>query len=299
MAQRCALRIAMQEMRPTMASTSTSRTTAMTTRSMSQSSATLIHNPIMMNTRTNHTTNNSTFLLSSSQRYTSQTKRSLSFQATPTFHQEEKPTETAETPSKEKTIAEQHKEAMEKYKDELPEYQNPIMHNNPDYQRVMLDEFGPDEEPPIAPLPPIDDGSGGIPAPPHLHELADEIINLKILEVKELVDRVADHFGFEDTVDFGYGGMGGGGGGGEDGGEAAQEEEKEEKTAFDLKLVGYDAKAKIKVIKEIRSMTSLGLKEAKELVEGVPKTVLKEIKMEEATEFKEKLEALGAQVEIE
>jgi len=96
--------------------------------------------------------------------------------------------------------------------------------------------------------------------------------------------------------------MGGGGGKGAGGaGGAAQEEEeaKEEKTAFDLKLTGFDAKAKIKIIKEVRTMTSLGLKEAKEMVEGAPKVIKKEIKMEEAEELKKKLEELGATVEIE
>ena len=71
-----------------------------------------------------------------------------------------------------------------------------------------------------------------------------------------------------------------------------------EKTAFDLKLIGFDAKNKIKVIKEVRSMTSLGLKEAKELVEGVPATLKKGIKKEEAEELKALLEGLGAQVDI-
>jgi large subunit ribosomal protein L7/L12 len=76
------------------------------------------------------------------------------------------------------------------------------------------------------------------------------------------MDRIGDHFGFDDDAFAG-----------DDvsGGEAAKEEEvKEEKTVFDLKLEGFDAKAKIKVIKEIRAVTGLGLKEAKELVEGAP-----------------------------
>jgi len=82
--------------------------------------------------------------------------------------------------------------------------------------------------------------------------------------------------------------------------DSAQEEEevKVEKTAFDMKLVGFDAKAKIKVIKEVRAITGLGLKEAKELVENAPKVVMKEMKMEQAEELKAKLEAVGAQVEI-
>ena len=90
--------------------------------------------------------------------------------------------------------------------------------------------------------------------------------------------------------------QGGGGGGSKK--EEAKEEVKEEQTAFDLKLTGFDAKAKIKVIKEVRAITGLGLKEAKEMVEGVPSAVKKGIKKEEAEELKAKLEAIGAQVEI-
>ena len=132
----------------------------------------------------------------------------------------------------------------------------------------MEDEFAPGEEVPVAPLPPFEnegDDEDKVSAPPHLHDLADEIVRLNMLEVKELVDRIGDHFGFTDEDEFmdGEGGEGGEGG-------AAAEEAKVEKTAFDLKLTGFDAKAKIKVIKEIRGLTSLGLKEAKELVEGAP-----------------------------
>jgi large subunit ribosomal protein L7/L12 len=67
---------------------------------------------------------------------------------------------------------------------------------------------------------------------------------------------------------------------------------------FDLKLVGYDASAKIKVIKEVRSLAELGLKEAKEMVEGAPKVILKNLKPEQAEELKAKLEAAGGQVEL-
>lgn len=82
--------------------------------------------------------------------------------------------------------------------------------------------------------------------------------------------------------------------------DVGQEEEskKEEKTHFDLKLTAFDAKSKIKVIKEVRSITGLGLKEAKEMVESAPKVVQKDIKMEEAEELKKKLEAVGATIEI-
>mmetsp|Transcript_9742 Transcript_9742/g.20591 ORF Transcript_9742/g.20591 Transcript_9742/m.20591 type:complete len:197 (-) Transcript_9742:76-666(-) len=80
--------------------------------------------------------------------------------------------------------------------------------------------------------------------------------------------------------------------------ETGAEEVKEEKTAFDLKLLSFDAKAKIKVIKEVRAITGLGLKEAKEVVEGAPKVIKKDIKMEDAEELKKKLEEVGAAVEI-
>ncbi len=177
--------------------------------------------------------------------------------------------------------------------DKIPAWQNPLHHNDPKFQKIMLDDYGPDEEPSMVKLPPIDDGSGKIQADPVLYDLADEIVAMNMLEVKELVDRIADHFGLEDNDDdFMMGGDGGGGGGG------AEEEEVVEKTAFDLKLTGFDAKSKIKVIKEVRAITGLGLKEAKEMVEGAPKTIKGDIKMEEAEELKAKLEAVGATVEI-
>lgn len=77
-----------------------------------------------------------------------------------------------------------------------------------------------------------------------------------------------------------------------------QEEVVEEKTTFDLKLTGFDAKSKIKVIKEVRSIAELGLKEAKELVEGAPKIIKKDLKKEEAEELQKKLEEVGATIEV-
>ena len=91
-------------------------------------------------------------------------------------------------------------------------------------------------------------------------------------------------------------GIGGGAGGNA---APASEEPKEEKTAFDVKLASFDAKSKIKVIKEVRAITGLGLKEAKELVEGAPSTLKKDVKKEEADELIEKLKAVGAVVELE
>jgi large subunit ribosomal protein L7/L12 len=72
----------------------------------------------------------------------------------------------------------------------------------------------------------------------------------------------------------------------------------EAKTVFDLKLVGFDPNAKIKVIKEIRAIAGLGLKEAKELVEGAPKVIQKGLKEEEANKLKAKLEEIGAVIEV-
>lgn len=66
----------------------------------------------------------------------------------------------------------------------------------------------------------------------------------------------------------------------------------------DLKLAGFDAKAKIKVIKEVRSILGLGLKEAKEMVEGAPVVLQKGLKQEVADELKAKMEAAGAQIEL-
>jgi large subunit ribosomal protein L7/L12 len=78
---------------------------------------------------------------------------------------------------------------------------------------------------------------------------------------------------------------------------AAAAEPEEEKTEFDVVLVAVGDK-KINVIKEVRTVTGLGLKEAKDLVEGAPKTVKEAVKKEEADQIKKKLEEAGATVEI-
>lgn len=90
-----------------------------------------------------------------------------------------------------------------------------------------------------------------------------------------------------------------GGGGGRAAAPAAAEATAQEvKTTVDLKLTGFDAKSKIKVIKEVRSIAELGLKESKELVEGAPAVIKKDLKPEEAEELKAKLEELGATIEL-
>ena len=79
---------------------------------------------------------------------------------------------------------------------------------------------------------------------------------------------------------------------------AAPAEEVEEKTQFDAILTGFDAAKKINVIKVVREITSLGLKEAKDLVESAPKPVKEGVTKEEAEEIKKKLEGGGGQVEV-
>ena len=119
--------------------------------------------------------------------------------------------------------------------------------------------------------------------------LAEQIVGLTLLEAKELQDVLKDEYGIEPAA----GGavmMAGPGGG--DGGAAA-----EEQTEFDVVLTSAGDK-KINVIKEVRAITGLGLKEAKEMVEGAPKTVKEAVSKDEANELKEKLEAAGAGVEL-
>ena len=161
---------------------------------------------------------------------------------------------------------EEESKKVDEDEDPCPAWQNPLHHNNPDYNKVLAEDFEPGEEMPVVPLPPFEEegNEDKVLASPELHALADEVVRLNMLEVAELVDRIGSHFGLEDGDGFdGDDGEGGGD-------DAAEEEAVEEKTVFDLKLTGFDAKSKIKVIKEIRGVTTLGLKEAKELVEGAP-----------------------------
>mmetsp|Transcript_1257 Transcript_1257/g.1611 ORF Transcript_1257/g.1611 Transcript_1257/m.1611 type:complete len:236 (+) Transcript_1257:35-742(+) len=78
-----------------------------------------------------------------------------------------------------------------------------------------------------------------------------------------------------------------------------REEKKDEKTAFDVKLVGYEASSKIKVIKEVRTILGLGLKEAKEMVEAAPKMLKKDLTKDEANELVKKMKEIGAECSME
>jgi len=120
-------------------------------------------------------------------------------------------------------------------------------------------------------------------------EVLDAIANWTVLELSEFVKAFEEKFGVSAAAPVAVAAGPGGGGG-----EAAVEEEKDE---FDVVLNAAGDK-KIQVIKEVRSLTSLGLKEAKDLVDGAPKPVLEKVNKEQANEAKEKLEAAGATVEV-
>lgn len=121
-----------------------------------------------------------------------------------------------------------------------------------------------------------------------IKELGDKIVALTLMQAKELGDYLKDEHGIEPA---------GGGAvvmaGPAGGGEAAEEE----KTSFDVILKEFGDK-KIQVIKEVRALTGLGLKEAKGLVDAAPKPVKEGVSKDEAEEARAKLEAAGATVEI-
>lgn len=177
----------------------------------------------------------------------------------------------------------------------VPVWQNPLHHNNPEMKKMFHEDFQAGEEMVPTPLPPFETDADKVVAPPHIHDLAQRIVNLTLLELKELTEKIAVHFDFDDQV------MASSYFGGAAAAATAtlpQEDQQEKKVIFDLKLVGFDSKAKIKVIKEIRAIAGLGLKEAKELVEAAPKVFQKDLKQDRAEELKAQLEAVGAQVEI-
>jgi large subunit ribosomal protein L7/L12 len=121
-------------------------------------------------------------------------------------------------------------------------------------------------------------------------QVIDYLSNLTILEVSELVKELEDKWGVSAAAPAAVALAGPAGAA--DGGEAA-----EEKTEFDVVLTNFGAN-KIAVIKEVRAITGLGLKEAKDLVEGAPKAVKEGASKDEAEEIAKKLEAAGAKAEV-
>jgi large subunit ribosomal protein L7/L12 len=123
-------------------------------------------------------------------------------------------------------------------------------------------------------------------------EILDAISSMTVLELSELLKEFEERFGVTAAAPVAVAGAAPAAGGG--GGEAAAEEEKDE---FDVILTGAGDK-KIQVIKEVRALTSLGLKEAKDLVDGAPKPVLEKASKEDAEKAKAQLEGAGATVEL-
>ncbi len=120
-------------------------------------------------------------------------------------------------------------------------------------------------------------------------KIVDAVAELSVLELSELVKEVEDRFGVSAAAPVAV--MAG----------PAAGPVEEEKTEFDVALVGFDAAAKIKVIKVVREITGLGLKEAKDAVEGAasePKVLKEAAPKEEAEDMKKKLEEAGAKVEL-
>ena|SRR3989338_1630863 len=118
-------------------------------------------------------------------------------------------------------------------------------------------------------------------------EIVDVVSKMTVLEVADLVKAFEEKFGVSAAMPVAVAAMPGAGG-------AVAAEEKTEFTV-ELKEAGAN---KINVIKEVRTITGLGLKEAKDLVEGAPKVVKEGVSKEDAEKFKKQLEAAGAKVEL-
>ena len=123
-----------------------------------------------------------------------------------------------------------------------------------------------------------------------LEKLVDKLSELSLLEAAELTKMLEEKWGVSAAAPMAVGMMPAGIGG-------AAAEEAEEKTEFDVVLTEIGPK-KINVIKEVRALTSLGLKEAKDVVDSAPSTVMEAVSKEAAEEAKSKLEAAGAVVEL-
>ncbi|WP_100012635.1 50S ribosomal protein L7/L12 [Lentibacillus sediminis] len=116
-------------------------------------------------------------------------------------------------------------------------------------------------------------------------EMIDAIKEMSVLELNDLVKAIEEEFGVTAAAPVAVAGGGGG------------EDAAEEQTEFDVVLTGA-GDSKIKVVKAVREITGLGLKDAKDVVDNAPKAVKEGIAKEEAEEIKGKLEEVGASVEV-
>ena len=119
-------------------------------------------------------------------------------------------------------------------------------------------------------------------------EVIEFISNMSVLELSELIKEFEEKFGVSAAAPVAVAAAGG----------AAAGEAAEEKTEFDVVLESFGEK-KIDVIKVVRTITGLGLKEAKDLVESAPKTLKEGVSKEDAEKFKKDLEAAGAKVKLD
>lgn len=168
--------------------------------------------------------------------------------------------------------------------------------NNPNFSRRFI---SPSQESTPSPREPP-------PSTDRVTSIVDELSKLTLLEVSDLTEVLRTKLEIKEMpvmavmmpgMGFSMGpGMKGGAVGGA---AAAKAEEKVEKTVFDVKLEGFDAASKIKVIKEVRGFTDLGLKEAKDLVEKAPTLLKKGVTKDEAEKIVEKMKGVGAKVTME
>ncbi len=119
-----------------------------------------------------------------------------------------------------------------------------------------------------------------------LNAIVDSLSKLTVMEAAELATLLEDRWGVSAAAPVAVAAGG-----------AVAEAAAEEKVEFDVILLSSGDK-KIQVIKEVRAITSLGLKEAKDLVEGVPKAIKEAVSKDEANKIKEKIEAAGGQVDV-
>jgi len=120
-------------------------------------------------------------------------------------------------------------------------------------------------------------------------EILEAIASMTVLEVSELVKMMEEKFGVSAAAPVAVAAAGA----------AAPAAAAEEKTEFNVILKGFEDSKKIAVIKEVRTVTNLGLKEAKDLVEGVPKPLKENVSKEEAAKIKDAITAAGGTVEIQ
>ncbi|MDR3138091.1 MAG: 50S ribosomal protein L7/L12 [Treponema sp.] len=123
-------------------------------------------------------------------------------------------------------------------------------------------------------------------------QIIEAISSMTVLEVSELVKAMEEKFGVSAAAPVAIAAVGGAAG-------AAPAEAAEEQTEFNVILKAFDDSKKIAVIKEVRAVTGLGLKEAKDLVEGAPKPLKENVSKEEAAKIKEQVTAAGGTVDIQ